>query len=62
MNNQYILIIKYKSVSEDVYLSTDREFLERLVDDTFSAFEYARLYKTHYPLTVLVRSWEKEDN
>ena len=61
MNNQYILITKYKNTPEAVYLNTDREFLERLVDDTFFAFEYARLYKVHYPLTVLVKSWEKED-
>lgn len=60
MNNQYILITKYKHASESVYLHTDREFLERLVDDTFSTYEYARLYKVHYPLTVLVKSWEKE--
>ena len=58
MNNQYILIMKTEFTSEAVYLSTDREFLERLVDDNYSTFEYARLYKTHYPLTVLVRSWE----
>lgn len=61
MNNQYILITKYAHSSEAVYLNTDREFLERLVDDTFPGFKYARLYKVHYPLTVLVRSWENEE-
>ena len=62
MNNQYILVIKYKHVSEAIYLSTDREFLERLVEDSVAKFEYARLYKIHYPLTSLVKSWKKEDN
>lgn len=60
MNNQYILIVKYELTPENVYLNSDREFLERLIDDTFPTFEYARLYKVHYPLTTLVRSWEKE--
>lgn len=60
MNNQYILIVKLESMREDVYLGTDREFLESLVDVTLPTLEYARLYKTHYPLTTLVRSWEKE--
>ena len=60
MNNQYILVIKYKHVSEAIYLSTDREFLERLVEDSVAKFEYARLYKTYYPLAVPVRSLENE--
>ena len=61
MNNQYILIVKYEYIPETVYLYTDREFLESLIDDTFKTFEYARLYKIHYPLTSLVKSWKKED-
>lgn len=64
MNNQYILIVKYKELPEAVYLNTDREFLESVVETSctkFEYFEYARLYKAHYPLTSLVKSWEKEN-
>ena len=61
MSNPYILIVKLEIMPEMVYLHEDREFLESIVTDTFKTFEYARLYKVHYPLTSLVKSWKKED-
>lgn len=62
MNNQYILIIRYKLTPESVHLYKDREFLERVAEGSFPIAESASLYKVHYPLTSLVKSWKKEDN
>lgn len=61
INNQYILIVKVKHTPEIVCINTDKEYLERLVNGFCENLEHARLYKAHYPLTSLVKSWEKEN-